>query len=188
MSHPKEGYVISHKRKKDRTVKDDLLLQPLRMGNLTLPNRVVMTTMKLGYATGNGEVTDRQVAFYRRRAQAGPALIMTEPLCVRPDGREIPTQLAVDSDRHIDGPRHLVDSIHTVGGRIAAHINHAGRAANPKLVPERERVSASDVMCPANGVVPRPLTHPEIGELLASFSAAAYRTSTSRFRCAGTAL
>ena len=140
-----------------------------------------MTTVKLGYSSKKGEVTKRHIAFYRRRARAGPALIMTEPLWVRADGREIPTQLGIDSDRHIDGLRRLVDSVHTAGGKIAAHINHAGRAANPKLVPEQKLVSASDVLCPANGAIPHPLTCSEIDEMLAAFSAAAHRARQAGF-------
>jgi 2,4-dienoyl-CoA reductase-like NADH-dependent reductase (Old Yellow Enzyme family)/thioredoxin reductase len=162
-------------------MKDDILLQPLPLGNLKLPNRVVMTAVKLGYATKKGEVTERDIAFYRRRAQAGPALIMTEPLWIRADGRELPTQLGIDSDRHIDGLRRLVDSVHEAGGKIAAHINHAGRAANPKLVPAEMLVSASDVLCPANRVVPRPLTRSEMVELVAAFGAAARRAKQSGF-------
>jgi 2,4-dienoyl-CoA reductase-like NADH-dependent reductase (Old Yellow Enzyme family)/thioredoxin reductase len=160
---------------------NDPLLQPIRLGELTLPNRVVMTSVKLGYATKSGEVTERHVAFYRRRAKGGPSLIVTEPLWVRADGREVPTQLGIDSDLHIDGLGGLVDSVHEAGGKIAAHINHAGRAANPKLVPEKDRVSASDVMCPANGVVPHPLTRTEIDEMLAAFSAAATRVRQAGF-------
>jgi 2,4-dienoyl-CoA reductase-like NADH-dependent reductase (Old Yellow Enzyme family)/thioredoxin reductase len=162
-------------------MKNDPLLQPQLLGSLTLLNRVVMTTVKLGYATKTGEVKERHVAFYRRRAQAGPALLITEPLWIRTDGRELPTQLGLDSDRHIEGLRHLVDSVHAAGGRIAAHINHAGRAVNPKLVPELERVSASDVLCPANQVVPRPLTRSEITEMVTSFAQAAVRAKRAGF-------
>ena len=162
-------------------MKNDPLLRPQQLGSLTLPNRVVMTTVKLGYATKTGDVTERHVAFYRRRAQAGPALIVTEPLWIRADGRELPTQLGLDSDRHIEGLRHLVDSVHGAGGRIAAHINHAGRAVNPKLVPEPERISASDVLCPANQVVPRPLTRSEITEMVSAFTNAAARAKQAGF-------
>jgi 2,4-dienoyl-CoA reductase-like NADH-dependent reductase (Old Yellow Enzyme family) len=44
----------------------DLLFQSLRVGNLTLPNRVVMTTVKLGYSNLEGEITERHIAFYAR--------------------------------------------------------------------------------------------------------------------------
>ncbi|MBN1139578.1 MAG: FAD-dependent oxidoreductase [Anaerolineae bacterium] len=40
----------------------DLLFQPLRVGNLTLPNRLLMTTVKLGYGGLDGQVTERHIA------------------------------------------------------------------------------------------------------------------------------
>jgi 2,4-dienoyl-CoA reductase-like NADH-dependent reductase (Old Yellow Enzyme family)/thioredoxin reductase len=162
-------------------MKDDRLLQPLSLGRLRLPNRVVMTAVKLGYSTRDGDVTERHVAFYARRARGGPALIVTEPLYVRGDGKELPSQLGIDSDRRVEGLRRLVDAVHQAGGRLAAHVNHAGRAANPGIVPAGERVSASDVPCPANQVVPRPLTRSEIAELVSAFAKAARRARRAGF-------
>ena len=162
-------------------MRDDPLLQPIRVGGLTLPNRVVMTTLKLGYGTDRGDVTDRQVAFYVRRATDGPGLMAAEPLYVRKDGRELPTQLGVHTDDLVDGLRRLTDAVHEAGGRIMAHINHAGRAANPKLVPAGQRVSASEVPCPANGVTPRSLAPSEIADVVADFAAAARRVRDAGF-------
>ncbi|MBW2058884.1 MAG: FAD-dependent oxidoreductase [Deltaproteobacteria bacterium] len=157
------------------------LFEPLRLGALTLPNRLIMTTVKLGYGTKAGEVTDRHIAFYVRRAEGGVGLITTEPLYIRPNGRELPTQLGIHEDRLLDGLRLMVDAVHREGGRIMAHINHAGRAVNPKLVAERERVSASDVPCPANGVTPRPLSLAEVDEYVGFFGDAARRVKEARF-------
>ncbi|HFD38228.1 MAG TPA: FAD-dependent oxidoreductase [Anaerolineae bacterium] len=157
------------------------LFQPLQVGRLTLPNRVLMTTVKLGYATPTGDVTERHIAFYVRRAQGGVGLMTTEPLYVQRNGRELPTQLGVYDDDRIAGLRRLTDAVHEAGGRIMAHINHAGRAANPKLVPEGERVSASDVPCPANGVTPRPLTADGIAGVVAAFAQAARRVREAGF-------
>jgi 2,4-dienoyl-CoA reductase-like NADH-dependent reductase (Old Yellow Enzyme family) len=53
-----------------------------------------MTTLKLGYCTDAGEVNDRHMAFYRRRARAGVGLISSEPLYAQANGRELATQLA----------------------------------------------------------------------------------------------
>jgi 2,4-dienoyl-CoA reductase-like NADH-dependent reductase (Old Yellow Enzyme family)/thioredoxin reductase len=159
----------------------DELLRPLSLGRLMLPNRVVMTAVKLGYGTREGDVTDRHVAFYARRARGGPGLIVTEPLYIRPDGKELPTQLGIDSDRRIEGLRRLVRAVHQGHGRVAAHLNHAGRAANPQIVSEGERVSASSVPCPANQVVPRPLTRPEIADVVSAFAAAARRARQAGF-------
>ena len=158
-----------------------ILFQPLRIASLTLPNRVMMTTIKLGYGTPQGEVTERHIAFYVRRAEGGVALIATEPLYVHPSAREIPTQLGVHEDRLLDGLRRLTDAVHAAGGWMMAHINHAGRAANPKLVPEGERVSASEVLCLANKVVPRSLTLEEIPTYVHYFAEAARRVRQAGF-------
>ncbi len=157
------------------------LLEPLRIGSLALPNRVVMTTVKLGYAGKDGRVTSRHIAFYARRARGGVGLITTEPMYVQPNGKEIPTQLGIYDDSFLPGLEGLVEEVHRAGGRIMAHINHAGRAANPKLVPQENLVSPSAVPCPANGVTPRPLEKQEIHALVDSFASAAARARAAGF-------
>jgi 2,4-dienoyl-CoA reductase-like NADH-dependent reductase (Old Yellow Enzyme family)/thioredoxin reductase len=159
----------------------DIIFQPIRVGELELPNRVLMTTIKLGYGTSQGDVTDRHIAFYVRRAEGGVGLITTEPMYIHPNGHELPTQLGIHEDRLVDGLRRLVDAVHKAGGHIMAHINHAGRVANPKLVPEGERVSASDVLCPAKGIVPRPLGLDEIPAHVGYFAEAASRVREAGF-------
>jgi 2,4-dienoyl-CoA reductase-like NADH-dependent reductase (Old Yellow Enzyme family)/pyruvate/2-oxoglutarate dehydrogenase complex dihydrolipoamide dehydrogenase (E3) component len=159
----------------------EILFQPLTIADLTLPNRVMMTTIKLGYATKEGEVTDRHIAFYVRRAEGGAGLISTEPLYIHRNGRELPTQMGIYDDELVPGLRRLTDAVHEAGGLIMAHVNHAGRAANPKLVPEGERVSASEVLCPANKVVPRSLTLEEIPTYVHYFAEAARRVREAGF-------
>ena len=157
------------------------LFQPLQLGSLTLPNRVVMTTVKLGYSNKTGEVTKRHIAFYKRRAEGRVGLMTTAPLYIQLNGRELPTQLGIYTDEFMPGLRWLTDAVHASGGRIMAHINHAGRVANPKLVPPEEQISASAVLCPANQVTPRPLTGDEITEVIAAFGAAARRVREAGF-------
>ncbi len=157
------------------------LFDSLRIGGLELPNRVLMTTIKLGYATKQGEVTDRHIAFYARRAEGGAGLIATEPLYVHLNGREVPTQMGIHDDKLIPGLRRLTDAVHDAGGLMMAHVNHAGRAVNPKLVAEGERVSASDTPCPANKVTPRALTLEEIPAYVSYFAEAARRVCEAGF-------
>lgn len=158
-----------------------ILLQPYNIGNLTLPNRLVMTTVKLGYGTQTGEVTDRHIAFYTHRARGGVGLITSEPMYVLRNGRELPTQLGVHTDELAAGLRRLTEAVHAAGGLMMAHINHAGRAANPQLVPAEELISASEVLCPANQAVPRPLTRNQIDMVVAAFGAAARRVREAGF-------
>ena len=159
----------------------DIIFQPIQVGTLELPNRVLMTTIKLGYGTNQGDVTDRHIAFYVRRAEGGAGLIATEPLYVHRNGRELPTQMGIHDDELVPGLRRLTDAVHEAGGLIMAHINHAGRAANPKLVSGGKRVSASEVLCPANKVVPRSLTLEEIPAYVHYFAEAAGRVREAGF-------
>jgi 2,4-dienoyl-CoA reductase-like NADH-dependent reductase (Old Yellow Enzyme family)/thioredoxin reductase len=157
------------------------LIESFKLGNLSLSNRVVMTTIKLGYGSELGEVSEQHVAFYTRRALGGVGLMTTEPLYVLPAGREIPNQLRIDTDSAVTGLRRLTKAVHAVGGLMMAHLNHAGRAANPKLVPAGELVSASDVLCPTNQVIPRPLDSDEILKIISAFGAAARRARQAGF-------
>jgi 2,4-dienoyl-CoA reductase-like NADH-dependent reductase (Old Yellow Enzyme family)/thioredoxin reductase len=164
-----------------REMNTEILFQPLPVASLKLPNRVLMTTIKLGYGTPQGEVTKRHIAFYVRRAEGGVGLIATEPLYIRRNGREVPTQMGIHDDKLVPGLRQLADTVHEAGGLIMAHINHAGRVANPRLVPEGERVSASEVPCPANRVTPRSLTMEEIPTYVHHFAQAAHRVRRAGF-------
>lgn len=159
----------------------EMILQPFQLGSLTLPNRIVMTTVKLGYGTGEGEVTKRHIAFYTRRALGGVGLIASEAMYVERNGRELPTQLGVHNDELVPGLRRLTEAVHAAGGLMMAHINHAGRAANPQWVPAGELVSASEVLCPANQVMPRSLAHSEIPGVVTAFGASARRVREAGF-------
>jgi len=162
-------------------MRKDILFDSLELGNLTLPNRVVMTTIKLGYGNNKGEVTEPYIAFYKRRAEGGVGLMTTEPMYVQHNGRELPTQLGIHNDELIPGLQQLTEAVHNAGGRIMAHINHAGRASNPKLISAEDLVSASDVRCPANQVIPNPLTQDGIADIVSAFSTAARRVRKAGF-------
>ena len=70
----------------------DILLAPIQLGNLNLPNRVVMTPIKLGYSSKTGEVTGRHVAFYTRRVRGGvrqPGMIHAGDLEIDINGHRV---------------------------------------------------------------------------------------------------
>ena len=148
--------------------------EPARIGTTLLPNRLVMAPLKTGYGSGTGESTRRHEEFYARRAQGGVGLIILEPMYVHPSGKELPTQLGIHTDEMIDGLARLVDYIHRAGAKVAFHLNHAGRMANPKVATP-PLVSASGVPCPSTGAVPRELTTSQIDDILDLYSQAARR-------------
>jgi len=156
------------------------VFETLRIGPVELPNRLALAPVKTAFGDTDGMATDRHIAYYRRRAQGGAGLIILEPLFVDPKGREHPRQLAADSDDVVPGLTSIVEVIHAEGALVFAHINHAGRAANPKVIggpPE----APSAVECPTSGATPEPMSDERIREVLAAYSEAARRVREADF-------
>lgn len=153
---------------------------PLETGRLTLKNRLVMAPIKTAFGAPDGQVTDRVIAYFRRRAVGGVGLIISEPLYVARSGAEHPKQLGIDGDDRIDGLRRLVSAIHEGGAKVFAHLNHAGRAANPKASGEQP-LAPSRVTCGSTGVEPRELGETQIRELVQAHAEAARRAKAAGF-------
>jgi 2,4-dienoyl-CoA reductase (NADPH2) len=154
--------------------------ESIRVGSIELSNRIAMAPMKTAYGTISGQVTDQLIAYFRRRAEGGVALIISEPLYVDRKGVEHPKQLGIDADDKLEGLKHLVDAVHEAGAKVFAHINHAGRAANPKAAggtPE----APSRVPCPRTGVEPVGLAENRILEIVREFASAALRAKVAGF-------
>jgi 2,4-dienoyl-CoA reductase-like NADH-dependent reductase (Old Yellow Enzyme family)/thioredoxin reductase len=139
-----------------------------------------MAPVKTGFGGPDGTISDQMLSYYRRRAEGGVGAIIVEPLYVDIAGREHPRQLAIDSDTAVDGLRRLAATIHDGGAKAIAHLNHAGRAANPKasgVEPE----APSAVACAATGATPRELTTSRIQNLVQAFALAARRAREAKF-------
>ncbi|MEJ2720449.1 MAG: FAD-dependent oxidoreductase, partial [bacterium] len=122
----------------------------------------------------------RHLAYYRRRAQGGTGAIVVKSLFVDPVGKEHPKQLGVSSYGHVDGLSRLTAAIRDGGAVSIAHLNHAGRAANPKATGTTP-VAPSVVPCPTTGASPAALTKDEIKRIVYGFVGAAGRAVESGF-------
>ena len=153
---------------------------PFVVGPQVIPNRLALAPVKTALGGKDGTASPRHLAYYRRRAEGGVGLIIVEPLFVDPTGREHPRQLGAHTDDVVQGLRQIVDVVHAYGSRVFAHLNHAGRAANPKLIggtPE----APSPVPCPTTGAMPHELTVDRISELIRAYAAAAGRAREAGF-------
>ncbi|MBD3166590.1 NAD(P)-binding protein [bacterium] len=150
------------------------------MGSLTLDNRILMAPVKTGYGTPEGCVTDRTVAYFHRRAQGGAGALISEPLFIDRRGREHPKQLGIAGDDHIEGLARLVSAIHDGGSKAIAHLNHAGRGANPKAsgMPTEAPSAAA---CPATGVMPEVMSAVRVHEVIDAWAHAAGRAKQAGF-------
>jgi 2,4-dienoyl-CoA reductase-like NADH-dependent reductase (Old Yellow Enzyme family)/thioredoxin reductase len=153
---------------------------PLSVGQRIIPNRLALAPVKTALGGTDGKATPRHVAYYRRRAEGGAGLIIVEPLFVDPAGREHPRQLGAHADEVVAGLREIVEAVHDHGSLAIAHLNHAGRAANPKAsgtLPE----APSPVRCPTTGATPQELTPDRIGDVIRAYAAATGRARQAGF-------
>lgn len=153
---------------------------PIRIGSITLANRIAMAPIKTALGAPTGQVTDRLVGIFRRRAEGGAGLVIPEPLYVDRRGREHPRQPGIDADDKLEGLGRLVEALHEAGARTFAHLNHGGRAANPKAAgapPE----APSPVACARTGIEPEALSEGRIAEIVGAFARAAKRARQAGF-------
>ncbi|SHN38334.1 FAD-dependent oxidoreductase [Cryptosporangium aurantiacum] len=142
-----------------------VLFTPLRLGRLTLPNRLVMAPMGT-CLDRDGFVTEDTVAYYRRRAEGGVGAITVEGCLVSPDSRGPEPRLC--GPQYVPGLRRIVEAVRPHGTKVGVQLMHPGRQ-----VTDGPSVAPSPV--PLNSVAPTPhaLTVPEIKRIVADYAQAA---------------
>ncbi len=143
------------------------LFQPLDLGFVTLPNRIMMGSMHTGLEEMPGGM-ERLAAFYAERAAGGAALIVTGGFSPDSAGNlsPHPAEMASTADR--DRHKPLPKAVHDAGGRICLQILHAGRyGKNPGLV------APSPIRSPINPLTPREMTAAEIETTIEAFARSA---------------
>src|SRR5690348_12656265 len=98
------------------------LFTPVRIGAVTLDNRIVMAPMTRNRA-GEGNVpTELMARHYAQRASAG--LIVTEATQVAPEGVGYPNTPGIHTDAQTKGWRRVTDAVHAKGGKIFLQLWH----------------------------------------------------------------
>ncbi len=156
------------------------LFEPINIKGLSLKNRLVMPPMATGMATDDGEITDRHIRHYTRRARGGVGLIILEHTYISEDGKLSRGQTGLYDDRLVPGLKRLVEAIHTEGAKVAIQITHGG-AKTSRSITGKQPVGPSDVLLPNVSEAPRPLTIPEIKAIVIKFGEAAYRAIEAGF-------
>ncbi|HJQ46473.1 MAG TPA: NADPH-dependent 2,4-dienoyl-CoA reductase [Amycolatopsis sp.] len=143
------------------------LLEPAIIGNLHLPNRMIMGGMHTRLDTLD-RPTERVAAFFVRRARGGAGLMVTNGISPNSAGRMDHDSAILDRASNLDEYRAITDAVHDAGGRIAVQLLHAGRYGKHDRC-----VGPSDVPARINKFVPRRLCTDEVWETIADFAAAA---------------
>ena len=106
-----------------------LLLSPLRIGPLTVKNRVVFSAHLTNYAQ-DGMPTEQHAAYYAARAAGGAGLIITEEHSTHVTDWPYEKLMHGFSPKVIGGYRRITDAVHAHGVPILAQLNHNGGQAS----------------------------------------------------------
>lgn len=147
------------------------LLSPLRIGPLTVANRVVFSAHLTNYAE-NGLPTEQHAAYYAARAAGGAGLIITEEHSTHPT--DWPYEKLIHGFRPSVVPRYrrITEAVHAHGVPILAQLNHNGGQASGMY--SRLPVWApSPVPDPLFREVPKAVDAGEIAEIVAGYATVA---------------
>jgi N-ethylmaleimide reductase len=164
------------------------LFQPLKVGSLQIPNRIVMAPLTRCRAGLEHVPNEMMATYYSQRATAG--LIIAEATMIQERNSAFVAEPGIYNSAQIAGWRKVTSAVHQAGGRIFLQIWHGGRACHPAMNDGFETVSASaiaiesEVMTPKGKlphVMPRALTDAEIPTYVGYYKRAAVNAKEAGF-------
>ncbi|MFD6187765.1 alkene reductase [Streptomyces sp. NPDC060275] len=163
------------------------LFDSFRLGDLTLPNRMVMAPMSRVRAAERGLATPSMATYYAQRATAG--LIVSEGVQPNEVGQSNPGTPGLHTDEQVAAWRPVTAAVHANGGRIFAQIMHGGRVSHPDttgMVPVGPSAvpAVGEVFTPTGPQpvpMPRALESAEVPEQARSYAEAARRAVDAGF-------
>ncbi len=130
------------------------LLDPIQVGDLHLPNRVIMAPLTRLRGTPDHLPTPVMVDYYRQRASAG--MIITEGTPVSPMGVGYAQVPGIWSGKQVELWKPVTAAVHEAGGLILAQIWHVGRVSDSSFLGGKQPVAPSAVPPPGTVTLIRP--------------------------------
>ncbi|HRD63205.1 MAG TPA: NADH:flavin oxidoreductase, partial [Nocardioides sp.] len=125
------------------------LFTPIRIGSVEVPNRLMQAAHSKQYS--DRFETDRETAYFVRRAEGGCGLFVAGNHLVHPSGSIRNFEDAFDP-RSVEASRRLTDAVHEAGAKILVQLNHHGAQTQPDgPVGPRPAYAPSRVISPATG-------------------------------------
>ena len=158
------------------------LFKPIKIGSMHVKNRIGMAPMFTKYATESGEVTDKLIEYFVRRAKGGVGLIILENACVDwAGGRGDGNPVAIHHDRFRPRLHDLAKAVQRYRVKIVPEIHHAGRQTFSHNLDIEQPLAPSPVKSKVGGDMPRPMTEDEIEAAIQSFADGARRAKEAGF-------
>src|SRR5690606_33934800 len=121
------------------------LFDPVRLGEIELPNRIIMAPASGAWPAQRRAPDDGMRAHYARRADAG--LILAGPATVSRRGIGRPETAGIWKSAQAQRWRAVTDAVHRRGGRIAPQLWHAGRESDQEYFSGELPVAPSAIAC-----------------------------------------
>lgn len=164
------------------------LFDPVKLGELELPNRVIMAPLTRCRAGQERVPNELMAEYYAQRASAG--LIISEATIVSPQGAGYPDTPGIWSREQVEGWKRVTQAVHAAGGRILLQLWHVGRVSDPEYLGGALPVAPSAVapegfvslLRPKRRyVVPRALESAELPGIVAAFKKGAENAQAAGF-------
>ncbi len=164
------------------------LFEPLQVGALQLPNRVLMSPLTRCRASEGRVPSDLMREYYRQRSGFG--MIISEATSVDPMGVGYPDTPSIWSEEQVAGWAKVVEGVHEAGGKILCQLWHVGRISAPQYLEGKLPLSASAVQADGHVslvrpkqeyVTPRALEISEIEEIVQQFRKGAVNAKKAGF-------
>lgn len=154
------------------TTSTDVLFRPLQIGPLSLPNRIVMAPMTRTFSPEGIPGAD-VAAYYRRRAEGGVGLIVSEGTVIdRPTSRNHPNIPFFHGEAALAGWKAVIDAVHAAGGHMGPQLWHTASTQYTDWEPELPVESPSGLVAP-DTPRGRAMTEEDIADTVAAFARAA---------------
>jgi 2,4-dienoyl-CoA reductase-like NADH-dependent reductase (Old Yellow Enzyme family) len=162
------------------------LFDPLRVGDLQLPNRIVLAPLTRQRASAGRVPNALMAEYYRQRATAG--LILSEATAIDPLGVGYADTPGIWSPDQVAGWKLVTQAVHAAGGRIFLQLWHVGRISHPAFLDGKSPVAPS-ALAPAGHhshfktpyVTPRALERHEIPGVVEAFHRGAQHAQAAGF-------
>ncbi|MBD2355893.1 alkene reductase [Tolypothrix sp. FACHB-123] len=165
------------------------LFSPYQLGDLELPNRIVMAPLTRQRASEGNVPHSLNATYYEQRASAG--LIIAEATQISPEGQGYPNTPGIHSPEQVAGWKLVTDAVHQQGGRIFLQLWHVGRISHPDLLPNGVLPIAPSAITPQGQaftnegfkpfVTPRALETSEIPGIVEQYRQAAVNALAAGF-------
>ena len=139
------------------------LFAPLRIGSVTVPNRIMQTAHSKQYS--DRVESDRETAYFVRRARGGCGLFIAGNQFVHPTGSIRGFEDAFRPEA-VDADRRMTDAIHDAGSKVFVQLNHHGAQASPDGPDGPRAVYApSRILSPSTAHATREMSVADIREM-----------------------